>query len=111
MNPFTERERITRPERFAGRWREVSQIFERLERRRPVVLVGGPGVGKSSLLTHIAQSAGAVLEMPQLLTLFLDLALLPDAETTYRLILRELRAPGETYQQLAARSRAIVARC
>ncbi|MGB9633664.1 MAG: AAA family ATPase, partial [Chloroflexaceae bacterium] len=61
MNPFTQRERITDPERFAGRWREVGMVFERIEARRPVLLTGARGTGKSSLLTHVGQSAGAVL--------------------------------------------------
>ena len=38
-NPFTERGRITDPSRFAGRWSELSLLFERLESSRPL-----PGV-------------------------------------------------------------------
>jgi hypothetical protein len=91
MNPFTERGRITNPARFTGRWREVGMVFEGLERRRPVMLAGAPGAGKSSLLTHVAQSAGAVLEIPDLDALYLDLALLPDAGAVYGLVARELR--------------------
>lgn len=100
MNPFTERGRITDPSRFTGRWREVGMVFERLERRQPVMLSGAPGTGKSSLLTHVAQSAGAVLEIPDLDALFLDLAVLPDAATVYRLVSRELRGRGETAAEL-----------
>lgn len=93
-NPFTERGRITDPRRFAARWRELSQIFERLEARRPVLVVGERGVGASSLLTHLAQAAGAVLERPELQAFYLDLALLPDAESCYRLINEALGSPG-----------------
>jgi hypothetical protein len=96
MNPFTQRSRITDPTRFAGRWRELSQIFERLEQRRPVMVSGSPGVGKSSLLTHTAQSASAVLERPDLESLFADLAVLPDANACYKLLVKALGGFGET---------------
>ncbi len=102
MNPFTQRERITEPERFTGRWREVGMVFERLEARRPVLLTGAPGTGKSSLLTHVGQSAGAVLEDPTLEALYLDLALLPDAATVYRLISRALASRGDTPEAVEA---------
>jgi hypothetical protein len=93
-NPFTERGRITNPAKFIGRWREVSLIFDQIERRRPVLIGGSPGIGRSSLLTHVAQSAGAVLEIPDLIALYLDLAVLDDAAAAYRLISRELGVRG-----------------
>lgn len=102
MNPFTERGRIKDPARFTGRWREVGMVFEGLERRRPVMIAGAPGAGKSSLLTHVAQSAGAVLELPDLDALYLDLAVLPDAETVYALVGRELRGRAATAGELEA---------
>jgi len=101
-NPFTERSRITDPAKFAGRWREVSMVFERLERRRPVMLAGQPGVGKSSTLTHVAQSAGAVLELPTLASFFIDLAAMPDAATVYRLLARDLGGRGDAPEDLLA---------
>lgn len=100
MNPFTERSRIKDPARFTGRWREVGMVFEGLERRRPVMLSGAPGAGKSSLLTHVAQSAGAVLELPDLDALFVDLAVLPDAATVYGLVARALRARATSAAEL-----------
>ncbi|GAB4434283.1 MAG: ATP-binding protein [Chloroflexi bacterium OHK40] len=102
MNPFTERTRITDPARFTGRWRELGMVFEQLERRRPVLVTGSPGTGKSSLLTHVAQSAAAVLEMPDLPSFFLDLAVLPDAATAYRLLTRELGSQGTTATDVEA---------
>lgn len=96
MNPFTERARITDPARFTGRWRELGMVFERLETRRPVMLTGAPRIGKSSLLTHIHQSAGAVLEIPDLASFFLDLAVLPDAATAYGLLTRAMGFRGTT---------------
>jgi hypothetical protein len=95
-NPFTERGRISDPAKFTGRWREVSLIFDQIDRRRPVLIGGGPGIGRSSLLTHIAQSAGAVLEIPNLLAFSLDLAVLDDTATAYRLIARALGVGGTT---------------
>jgi hypothetical protein len=102
MNPFTERSRITDPAKFTGRWREVSMIFERLERRRPVMLSGAPGVGKSSLLTHVAQAAGPVLELPTMASFFIDLAAMPDGATVYRLLARDLGGRGDSAADLAA---------
>jgi hypothetical protein len=100
MNPFTERSRITDPARFTGRWREVGMVFDGLERRRPVMLTGAPGGGKSSLLTHVAQSAAAVLELPDLAAFYLDLSVLPDAATAYRLVIRELGGRGDGVAEL-----------
>lgn len=95
MNPFTERARITDPARFTGRWRELGMVFERLEGRRPVMLSGAPGTGKSSLLTHVHQSAAAVLEIPDLASFFIDLAVLPDAATAYGLLTRAMGFRGD----------------
>jgi hypothetical protein len=100
VNPFTERSRITDPARFTGRWREVGMVFERLETRRPVMVTGAPGSGKSSLLTHVAQSAATVLELPDLAAFYLDLSLLPDAATAYRLVIRELGGRGDGVAEL-----------
>ncbi len=96
MNPFTQRSRITDPARFAGRWRELSQICERLEQRRPVLIAGASGVGKSSLLTHVAQSAGVVLERPDLDALFVDLEMLPSAAACYQLLVSALGSRGDS---------------
>ena len=95
-SPFTERGRITDPQRFVGRWRELSIIFEKLEARRPVLIAGPAGVGKSSLLTHIAQSAATNLERFDLESLFVDLAALPDAAAFYRLVVEALGDKGDT---------------
>lgn len=75
-------------------------VFERIERRRPAMLAGAPGVGKSSLITHVAQSAGAVMEIPGMRALFLDLAVLPDAATCIGLIVRALGGIGQAMEDL-----------
>lgn len=95
-NPFTERGRITEPYRFTGRWRELSMIFERLETYRPVLVAGPPGIGKSSLLTHVTQSAALNLDDPELRAFYIDLAVLPDAAAGYELITRALGNRGNT---------------
>jgi hypothetical protein len=106
-NPFTERGRIRDPEHFVGRWREVSLVFERLERRRPVVVCGVGGIGKSSLVTHIAQSAAAVLELPKLAPYYVDLAVLLDAEACYRLLAADMGVAGASPAALAQALRQI----
>jgi len=95
-NPFTERGRITDPSRFAGRWSELSLLFERLESGRPVLIVGSPGIGKSSLLTHVTQAAAVNLEMPDLRAYYLDLRGAESAAEIYRTVAAALNQPGDT---------------
>lgn len=95
-NPFTERGRITDPQRFIGRWRELSIVFDRLADNRPVLISGPPGIGKSSLLTHVAQSGAVNLEDPTLRAFYADLSVLPGAESCYELIVRALGSRGQT---------------
>ncbi|HEU5099438.1 MAG TPA: ATP-binding protein [Roseiflexaceae bacterium] len=105
-NPFTERGRIIDPVRFAGRWSELSLVFERLESGRPVLVIGSPGIGKSSLLTHITQSAAVNLELPDLRSYYLDVRGAESAAEIYRTVTTALRHPGDT---LAALELALVA--
>jgi hypothetical protein len=100
MNPFTERGRITDPHCFIGRWRELSVIFDRLVLGRPVLVTGMPGIGRSSLLTHIAQSAAVNLERPELAAYYIDLAVLPDAAACYHLMIRALGSTGDNQAAL-----------
>ena len=95
-NPFTERGRVTDPSRFAGRWSELSLLFERLEAGRPVLVAGSPGIGKSSLLTHVTQAAAVNLEMPDLRAYYLDLRRAESADEIYRTVATALGQPGDT---------------
>jgi hypothetical protein len=100
INPFTERGRITDPARFAGRWSELSLLFERLEAGRAVLLAGTAGVGKSSLLTHVIQSAAVNLELPELRAYYLDLAPATGAADVYRIVGEALGQRGDTLATL-----------
>src|SRR6266508_2248314 len=95
-NPFTQRGRITDPERFAGRWAELSLIFERLEAARPVLIAGPAGIGKSSLLTHVVQSAAVNLEVPELRSFYLDLLGAESAAEVYHTVVEALGQRGDT---------------
>jgi hypothetical protein len=99
-NPFTERGRITDPSRFAGRWSELSLLFERLEAGRSVLVVGSPGIGKSSLLTHVTQAAAVNLELPDLRAYYLDLRSATSADEIYRTVSNALSRPGDTLAAL-----------
>lgn len=96
QNPFIERDRITNPEHFAGRWSELSLLFERLEARKPVFVVGSPGIGKSSLLTHVMQSAAINLERFDLRSYYLDMAQALSAADVYRVIIEALGLRGSS---------------
>jgi hypothetical protein len=95
-NPFIQRGRITAPEQFAGRWAELSLIFERIEAGRPVLISGVPGIGKSSLLTHIVQSAAVNLEQPDMRAFYLDLAGAGEAADVYDTVIAALGGRGDT---------------
>jgi AAA domain len=95
MNPFIERGRIKNPERFVGRWRELSLIFDRIESNRPLLITGVAGIGKSSLLTHVMQSAATNLEDPELRALYLDLTGAENASQVYTTLIQGLGSTGD----------------
>jgi hypothetical protein len=95
-NPFVQRARITDAARFAGRWRELSLIFDAIEIRRPVMVTGPASIGKSSLLTHIAASAAVHLAEPLLPSFYLALHEASTPEDVYQTVLQALGVPGST---------------
>lgn len=95
-NPFTQRSRIVDATRFTGRWRELSMIFDAIDSRRPVLITGGPGIGKSSLLSHIVASAAIHLEEPALAAFYLPLRGDATPELVYQTVLQALGEPGST---------------
>ena len=95
-NPFIQRTRIVDAARFAGRWRELSLIFDAIEARRPVIVTGPPGIGKSSLLTHITASAAVHLEEPLLPSFYMALHEAATPEDVYETVLQALGIPGAT---------------
>lgn len=101
-NPFTPRGQIKEPLQFSGRWSELSLVFHAVERSRPVFVVGSPGIGKSSLLKHIQQSAALNLERFDLRTFFLDLAPADAPAEIYRVIIQALGKQGNSVVALAA---------
>ncbi len=96
VNPFVERGKISNAARFTGRWAELSLLFDQLEARRPVFVVGTPGIGKSSLLTHVMQSAAVNMERFDLSAYYLDVAQSPSAEEVYRVVVEALGKRGAT---------------
>lgn len=95
-NPFTERGAIENPERFAGRWAELSQVFESLEGIRPALLCGSPSIGKSSLLIHIAQSAALHFEELAMRSFYLDMANASEPGIVYGSIVKALGFRGDS---------------
>lgn len=95
-NPFIERGRIRTVEHFVGRWRELSLLFDMLEAGRPVFVLGPPGIGKSSLLTHVTHSAAVTLEIPTLRAFYLDLQLAESSNQVYRTLVEGLGDRGDT---------------
>jgi hypothetical protein len=99
-NPFTERSRITKPEHFVGRWVELSILFDRIETRRPVLVAGVGGIGRSSLLTHVVQAAAANFDNPELAAFYLDLNGASEASQVFRALTSALHSTGETLAAL-----------
>ena len=75
-NPFFSRQRITEPDCFYGREREIESIYSAIITRQCRSIVGERKLGKSSLLTAVAQPAIMErygLEPSRALFLYIDL--------------------------------------
>jgi hypothetical protein len=99
-NPFTQRGRITNPEYFIGRWRELSLLFDRIETRRPVLINGVPGIGRSSLITHVVQSAAANFDDPSVAAFYLDLVGVAQPEQIFQTLIAALNGRGDSLAAL-----------
>ena len=65
-NPFTPLTgRVDDPDRFFDRQRERQRIFELLNSRSNIALIGKRAIGKSSLLHAIARAADPKLQLPR----------------------------------------------
>lgn len=73
-NPFMNRGTITDPEYFFGRTAEIETILERLASLQSTSVVGERCIGKSSLLTHLAQTGAAKMAEPNTCFAYLDLS-------------------------------------
>ncbi|MDJ1173119.1 hypothetical protein [Roseofilum capinflatum] len=60
-NPFMQRGMLTNLDEIYGRERELQQVFEFLNSRASVALIGGAGMGTSSLLCAVEQKAPEAL--------------------------------------------------
>lgn len=60
-NPFMQRGMLTNLDDIYGRERELQQVFEFLNSRASVALIGGAGMGTSSLLCAVEQRAAEAL--------------------------------------------------
>ncbi|GAB4121775.1 MAG: ATP-binding protein [Roseiflexaceae bacterium] len=99
-NPFDQRGRITDPTRFVARWNVLSLLFDRIEADRPVLITGVAGIGRSSLLTHVVQSAAVNLEIPTLRSYYLDVSSAPHANSIYETLVGALGDRGDTQAAL-----------
>lgn len=63
---------------FSGRWHEIQQLTDALQRHMPVAVVGVAGSGKSSLLYHVAAAAPVLFDRTDMVSHYIDLAQFAD---------------------------------
>ncbi len=97
-NLFYVSGRITDPAHFSGREREIRKIRTELRKWNSVSIVGPSGIGKSSLLYYLYQTAPDWF--PNTRTVFLDLQSVLDEADFCAEILRALGKEGHTLRQL-----------
>jgi len=92
-NPFIPQTgRIDYPQLFFGRDREIKGVFEVLNNNGSVALIGEEGIGKSSLLWVICQSAKNLLLSPRQ-PIYLDLNGVRDEDDFYTALCEEVGIP------------------
>lgn len=101
-NPFIPfHGRIEEEELFFGREKEIKRIFDTLKTYGSVVLIGGKGIGKSSLAWRICKQARNQLPWAEK-AVYLDLNLVSDDENDfYMAICEEIGIPESRGYSLA----------
>lgn len=108
-NPFGERGRIG-PERFWGRERELTRIFEELKKGSSLSLVGESQVGKSSLLGMVQHLGPERLSMAAAQFVSVDMQIVRNEDEFFEALCEALQVKcsrgfrlGRTLKQLGQR--------
>lgn len=71
---------LRNPRFFVGRWIEIQQLTESMERRTPALVIGPAGSGRSTLLFHVVEAAPVLLDQTGMRSYYIDLAEFPDID-------------------------------
>ncbi|MFN5059244.1 MAG: hypothetical protein ACK5GU_04915 [Chloroflexota bacterium] len=71
---------LRNPRFFVGRWIEIQQLTESMERRTPALVIGPSGSGRSTLLYHVVEAAPVLLDQTGMRAYYIDLAEFPDID-------------------------------
>lgn len=71
---------LRNPRFFVGRWIEIQQLTESMERRTPALVIGPTGSGRSSLLFHVVEAAPVLLDQTGMRAYYIDMADFPDID-------------------------------
>lgn len=94
QNPFLQRGVLDKLEEIYGRDRELRQVFEFLNSGTSVALVGCGGMGTSSLLRAIEQTA--LKELPHRKPVYLNMREILNLEDYYQTLAAEIGIAAET---------------
>ena len=95
---------IDQPELFFDRYREIQRIFELLNNRSSVSVVGERAIGKSSLLKAICRQAATKLEIPRQ-PVYINLQYLENESDFYAELCEKLSIPEQQGFQLTRQLR------
>jgi hypothetical protein len=99
-NPFYERGTVKTRDGFFGRAAELARTFDRLRVMQSVSVVGGPKVGKSSFLYHLALTAPEQLGAGYTCR-YLDLQGVTSGREFFARAVEQLGGSGDTHRDLA----------
>lgn len=100
-NPFVVRGRINNPAEFFGRSRVIREVCEDLRKMNSVAIIGGPQIGKSSLLYYLyATRANWLNPVKQGEVHYVDLQGAFNQADFCETILQKLKTKGKTPIQL-----------